>query len=69
MSLLYLAPWEGRAYTSYMLLMPTCDRKALRLGCASTSFWGTDIITYTTPHASGHPSSLRQVFSMQNFTG
>ena len=34
--------------TSYMLLMPACDRKALRLGCASTSFCGTHVTTCNT---------------------
>ena len=31
--------------TSYMLLMPTWERNALRLGCASTSFCGTHVTT------------------------
>ena len=31
--------------TSYMLLMPTWERKTLRLGCASTSFCGTHVTT------------------------
>ena len=38
------------ALTSYMLLMPTCDRNALRLGCARMSFWGTHVNTCTQQH-------------------
>ena len=36
--------------TSYMLLTPQCDRNSFRLGCASTSFWGTHVTTCTILH-------------------
>lgn len=38
------------ALTSYMLLTPQCVRNSFSLGCAITSFWGTQVTTCTIRH-------------------